>query len=105
MNKSNIVMFRSFIIKDLIAMKYLIIQAFYHFRCNGQNSGCIFIHFGLGVFYILYLLYQVKRKQALLESNLSGIHLMTDEKVKRKEFCFRTPLTFSEVFMPSKTHQ
>jgi len=28
MNKSNIVMFRSFIIKDLIAMKYLNIQAF-----------------------------------------------------------------------------
>jgi len=31
MNKSNIVMFRSFIIKDLIAMKYLSIQAFSHF--------------------------------------------------------------------------
>ena len=57
-----------------------------------------------GLLYILLLLYQVKRKQALLESNLSGIYLMTDEKVKRREFCFRTPLTFSEVFMPSKTH-
>ena len=31
-------------------------------------------------------LYQAKWKQALLESNLPGIHLMTDEKVKRKEF-------------------
>jgi len=32
MNKSNIVMFRSFIIKDLIAMKYLRIQAFSHYK-------------------------------------------------------------------------
>ena len=31
------------------------------------------------------LCYQAKRKQALLESNLSGIHLMSDEKVKTKE--------------------
>jgi len=31
--------------------------------------------------------------------------LMTGEKVKRKGFKNRTPYTFSEVFIPSKTHQ
>ena len=32
MNKSNIVMFSSFIIKDLIVMKYLSIVTFYHYK-------------------------------------------------------------------------
>jgi hypothetical protein len=39
---------------------------------------------------------QAKQKQALLESNLPGIHLMTDEKVKRKEFALGLLFTFSD---------
>jgi hypothetical protein len=48
---------------------------------------------------------QAKQKQALLESNLPGIHLMTDEKVKRKEFALGLLFTFSDVFMPYPFYQ
>jgi len=78
------------------------------FKCifsSGQNGCCFFYDFQKPILLLLLMFYQVRWKQALLESNLSGIHLMTDEKVNRKEFYFRTPLTFSEVIMPSKTHQ
>jgi len=49
---------------------------------------------------MLFILYQVKRKQALLESNLSGIHLMADENVDKRSSEIETPFIFSEAFMP-----
>jgi hypothetical protein len=39
--------------------------------------------------FVLSLPCQIKRKQALLGINLSGIYLMSDEKVKRKDYLQR----------------
>lgn len=46
-----------------------------------------------------------KRKQALLESNLSGITWMRDEKVKINGLQLKQSIDIFERFMPLKTHQ
>jgi len=43
--------------------------------------------------------YQAKRKQALLESNLSGIHLMVDKNVNSMGYHHDSPLIFLETSM------
>jgi hypothetical protein len=55
-----------------------------HFSC-GQNGCCFFVPTILLVKSIVSLQNQANQKQALLGSNLSGIGLMADKKVKRKE--------------------
>ena len=76
------------------------IDVYYSFRYNRQNSGffpivisqvdkiqaVFFNDFYVVMFCILPFNHQAKRKQALLESNLPGISLMTDEKVKMKGY-------------------
>ncbi len=52
---------------------------------------------------LLSLFYQAKRKQALLESNLSGIYLMFDKNVNQREL-LQFLLIFLENLMPLKTH-
>ncbi len=46
-------------------------------------NGVFFKLFYTCVSYLQSLFCQVKRKQALLESNLPGIHLMADKNVKQ----------------------
>jgi hypothetical protein len=46
------------------------------------------------------LCYQAKRNQALLESNLPGIHLMVDENVNSMGYHYDSPLIFLETTMP-----
>ena len=53
---------------------------------------------------VLFLLHQMKRKWALLESNPSGIHLMVDKNVNAMGYHHDDPLIFLETVMPSKTH-
>ena len=53
---------------------------------------------------VLFLLHQMKRKWALLESNPSGIHLMVDKNVNAMGYRHDDPLIFFETVMPSKTH-
>ncbi len=49
---------------------------------------------------IIFLCYQAKRNQALLESNLPGIHLMVDENVNSMGYHYDSPLIFLETTMP-----
>ncbi len=51
----------------------------------------------------ILLNHQVKRNQALLESNLQGIHLKNDKNVKSMGYQFGSPLIFLEFNMPKKT--
>ena len=51
---------------------------------------------------LLSLFYQAKRKQALLESNLSGILLMDDKYFKSMGYQCDSPLKYLESFMPLK---
>lgn len=44
--------------------------------------------------------YQAKRKQALLESNLPGMCLKVDENVNSKGYHHDSPLIFLETTMP-----
>ena len=44
--------------------------------------------------------YQAKRKRALLESNLPGIHLMVDKNVNSMGYHYDSPLIFLETLMP-----
>ena len=53
---------------------------------------------------ILSLQHQVKRTQALLGSNLPGIGLMADEKVKERGSIVYLPFLFLKPFIPLKTH-
>ena len=69
-----------------------------------KKNGVYFDRFIGFIKYNLTLHYQVKRKQALLESNLPGIALMTDKNNKFKELLCGS-LIFLEVLMPSKTHR
>jgi len=75
------------------------------FRLNGQNLGSFFLNSIVTKNIIVFLSCQIKRKQALLESNLSGINLMADENVWKRSSVHRAPFIFSEAFMPLKTHQ
>jgi hypothetical protein len=53
----------------------------------------------------IHLNHQVKRNQALLESNLQGIHLKNDKNVKSMGHQSDSPLIFLEFIMPKKTRQ
>jgi hypothetical protein len=82
-------------------------------KSNGFNSLIFFMWTKVMVFILndfifinnfnLCLPCQAKRKQALLESNLSGIHLIYDKNVNQRE-PHRFPLIFLEYPMPLKTH-
>ena len=51
---------------------------------------------------LLSLFYQAKGKQALLESNLSGILLMDDKYFKSMGYQCDSPLKYLESFIPLK---
>jgi hypothetical protein len=67
--------------------------------------GVFFNKITINNFNVLLLPNQVKRKQALLGSNLSGISLMTDKNVNKRGLFQGSFLIFLEVFMPLKIHQ
>jgi len=71
----------------------------------GQNGWCFFNKITINNFNVLFLLNQVKRKQALQGSNLSGISLTTDKNVNKRGLLQDSFLIFLEVFMPLKIHQ
>ena len=52
----------------------------------------------------LPLNHQAKQNQALLESNLPGIHLMNDKNINSMGYLPGSPLIFLEFNMPPKTH-
>jgi len=62
----------------------------------------VFIFRFLNAFKIQFssLPYQVKRKQALLESNLSGMRLMVNKNVNSRGYHRDSPLIFLETLMP-----
>ena len=67
--------------------------------------GVFFNKITINNFNVLFLLNQVKWKQALLGSNLSGISLTTDKNVNKRGLLQDSFLIFLEVFMPLKIHQ
>jgi len=48
---------------------------------RGQNGWCFLPKYCIIETCLIYLFCQIKRKRALLESNLPGIHLTGDEKM------------------------